>query len=204
VHAHGCLPPKLCGVAHLPRDGTGCEKDAARRSVRVGSLHAAGGEPGHQPSRDTPITTRTRASIFAPEGFASRNLLGTRAIWFSRASATRIMSRKKRPNAATSSHRWAQTWLAGDRMPLTTRIDDGCNGVERYAHERAIAEPSRKHDTYCPDDGDHNCGGMAHGPILRRCWRAPAQSRAPRPIPHEFRSRMTSTRRSCASACPEA
>jgi hypothetical protein len=84
VHAHGCLPPKLCGVAHLPRDGTGCEKDAARRSVRDGSLHAAEGEPGHQPSRDTPITTRTRAGIFAPEGFASRNLLGTRAILLSR------------------------------------------------------------------------------------------------------------------------
>src|SRR6266446_450325 len=56
-------------MAHLPRDGTGCEKDGARRSVRVGSLHAAEGEPGHQPSRDAPITTRTRASIFAPEGF---------------------------------------------------------------------------------------------------------------------------------------
>src|SRR6266481_523372 len=77
VHADGYLSSKLCGMAHLPRDGTGCEKDGARRSVRVGSLHAAQGEPGHQPSRDTPITTRTRASIFAPEGFGSRNLLGT-------------------------------------------------------------------------------------------------------------------------------
>src|SRR5215831_13107108 len=75
VHAHGQLPPKLCGVAHLPRDGAGCEKDAARRSVRGGSLDAAEGEADHQPSRDTPITTRTRASIFAPEGFGSRNLL---------------------------------------------------------------------------------------------------------------------------------
>src|SRR5215831_2608244 len=107
VHAHGQLPPKLGGVAQLPRDGAGCEKDAARRSVRGGSLDAAEGEADHQPSRDTPITTRTRASIFAPEGFGSRNLLGTRAILFSRASATRIMSRKKR--AASSSHRWATT-----------------------------------------------------------------------------------------------
>src|SRR5216684_6301142 len=103
VHADGCLSSKLCGMAHLPRDGTGCEKDAWRRSVRGGSLHAAEGEPGHQPSR-APITTRTRASIFAPEGFGSRNLLGTGAIVFSRASTARIMSRKKRPNAASSSH----------------------------------------------------------------------------------------------------
>src|SRR5215472_18336203 len=112
VHAHGQLPPKLCGVAHLPRDGAGCEKDAARRSVRGGSLDAAEGEADHQPSRDTPITTRTRASIFAPEGFGPRNLLGTRAILFSHASARRIMSRKKRPNAASSSHRWAATTRA--------------------------------------------------------------------------------------------
>src|SRR5260370_35892905 len=89
-------------MAHLTGEGTGREKDAARQSVRVGSLHAAQGEPGHQPSRDTPITTRTRASIFAPEGFGSRNLLGTGAILFSCASAARIMSRKKRPNAADS------------------------------------------------------------------------------------------------------
>src|SRR5260370_489231 len=93
-------------MAHLTGEGTGREKDAARQSVRVGSLHAAQGEPGHQPNRDTPITTRTRASIFAPEGFGSRNLLGTGAILFSCASTARIMSRKKRPNAARSSHRW--------------------------------------------------------------------------------------------------
>jgi hypothetical protein len=34
------------------------------------SESAETGEPGHQPSR-APITTRTRASIFAPEGFGS-------------------------------------------------------------------------------------------------------------------------------------
>src|SRR5262249_51937945 len=112
VHAYGDLSPKLCGVAHLPRDGTGCEKDGATGAVRGGALDAAECEPGHQLSRDTPITTRTRASIFAPEGFGSRNLLDTRAILFSHASATRIMSRKKRPNAASSSHRWAATTRA--------------------------------------------------------------------------------------------
>src|SRR5262249_55345581 len=101
----------LCGVAHLPRDGTGCEKDAAR-SVRGGALHAAEGEPGHQPSCDTPNTTRTRASTFAPERLGSRNLLGTRAILFSPAAAHRIMSRNKRPTAASSSHRWAATTRA--------------------------------------------------------------------------------------------
>src|SRR5262245_29998954 len=110
VHAHGQLPPKLCGVAHLPRDGTGRAKDGTTAAVRGRSLDAAEGEADHQPSRDTPITTRTRASIFAPEGFGSRNLLGTRAILFSRASATCIMSRKKR--AASSSHRWAATTRA--------------------------------------------------------------------------------------------
>src|SRR5258707_2145690 len=76
VHADGYLSSKLCGMAHLPRDGTGCEKDGARRSVRAGSLHAAEGEPDHQP------TTRTRASIFAPEGFGSRNLLGTAGVGY--------------------------------------------------------------------------------------------------------------------------
>jgi Bacterial regulatory helix-turn-helix protein, lysR family len=50
VHAHGRLPPKLCGVAYLPRDGTGRQKrKAARRDVRAGRpLYAAEGEPGHQ------------------------------------------------------------------------------------------------------------------------------------------------------------
>ena len=50
------------------------------RRISGGSLHAAEGESGHQPSRDAPITTRTRASIFAPEGFGSRNLLGTAGV----------------------------------------------------------------------------------------------------------------------------
>src|SRR5881398_2447235 len=36
------------------------------------------------------------------------------------------------------------------------------------AHERAIAEPSCKQDTCCPDDDDHNCSCVAHGSILRR------------------------------------
>src|SRR5262249_58071609 len=83
VHANGCLSSKLCGMAHLPRDGTGCEKDAARRSVWGGSLHAAECEAGHQPSPDTPVTTRTRASMFAPGGVGAREFLGTRAPLFS-------------------------------------------------------------------------------------------------------------------------
>src|SRR5215471_3369080 len=40
---------------------------------------------------------------------------------------------------------------------------------EGLAHESAIAEPACKYATCCPDDGDHNCDGMAYGPILRRC-----------------------------------
>src|SRR5262249_49384167 len=39
--------------------------------------------------------------------------------------------------------------------------------------QKAIAEPRRKHAACRPKDGDHNCGGAAHGTILRgRCERA--------------------------------
>jgi hypothetical protein len=48
VHANRCLSSKLCGMAHLPRDGTGCEKDGATAAVRAGSLPAAEGEPGNE------------------------------------------------------------------------------------------------------------------------------------------------------------
>jgi hypothetical protein len=42
------LSPELCGMAHLPRDGKGCEKDAAGRATYNGWYDASKGTPGHQ------------------------------------------------------------------------------------------------------------------------------------------------------------
>jgi len=51
VHANGRLSPKLCGMAHLPRDGTGRQKRNEARDVRTGPLDAANGEPSRQRCR---------------------------------------------------------------------------------------------------------------------------------------------------------
>jgi hypothetical protein len=48
MHANKGLSPELCGMAHLPRDGKGREKDAAGRAACDGNYDAPTGTPGHQ------------------------------------------------------------------------------------------------------------------------------------------------------------